>query len=96
MEVTRWVIASKKCTEHVLDCEWSPRQGCLNLCLGGWMKREDYNRKVERRGELLTRILDAAVCPKKCEDQLKLTIRDLCTRVAKYIGVDGGISEHMF
>jgi len=35
------------------------------------MKREDYNRKVETRGELLTHILDAAVCIKKCEYQLR-------------------------
>jgi len=60
------------------------------------MKREAHNRKVETRDELLTRILVAAVCIKKCEDQLRLTTRDLRTRVAKYSEVDGGFFEHLF
>ena len=58
--------------------------------------REEYNRKVDARDKFLARILDATVCIQKREDQLRLTTRDLRTRVAKCIEVDGGIFEHLF
>jgi hypothetical protein len=59
----------------------------------------DKERSVQNKGghtdELLARILDAAVCIKKREDQLRRTTRDLSTRVAKCTEVDGGILEHL-
>ena len=45
--------------------------------------------------ELLARILEAAGCIKKREDQLRRTARDLRTRVAKCSEVDGGILGHL-
>ena len=45
--------------------------------------------------ELLARILDAAVCINKSEDQLRRTARDLSTRVANCTEVDGGILEQL-
>ena len=45
--------------------------------------------------ELLASILDAAACIKKRDDQLRLTIPDLRTRVAKFTEVDGGVFEHL-
>jgi hypothetical protein len=43
----------------------------LDFCLQGWMKSEEYKRKVDTRDELLTRILDAAASIEKREDQLR-------------------------
>ena len=45
--------------------------------------------------ELLARILDAAARITKGEDQLRRATRDLRTRVAKCIEVDGGIFENL-
>jgi hypothetical protein len=59
------------------------------------MEIEVYKIKVDTRDELLARILDAAARIKKREDQLRRTIRDLRTRVAKCTEVDGGICEHL-
>ena len=67
----------------------------LEFCLWGWITNEVYKRKVVARHELLDRMLVAAVCIKKCEDQLRRRTRDLCTRVAKCTEVDGGILEHL-
>jgi len=44
---------------------------------------------------LLVRILDTGARKKESEDQLRRKIRDLRTRVAKCIEVDGGIFEHL-
>jgi hypothetical protein len=59
----------------------------------------DEERRLQNKGgytdELLARILDAAVCIKKREDQLRRTTRDLSTRVAECTEVDGGILEHL-
>jgi hypothetical protein len=63
--------------------------------LWSWTKSEVYKRKLDTRDELLARILDAAACIKKREDQLGQTLRDLSTRVAKCTEVDGGIFEHL-
>jgi hypothetical protein len=60
------------------------------------MYSEDYKRKVDTADELLVRILDAAASIKKREDQLRRTARDLHTRVAKGVEVDGEICEHLF
>jgi hypothetical protein len=59
------------------------------------MKSEVCKTKVDKRDELLARILDAAACIEKREDQLRRTTRDLHTRVAKCTEVDGGIFEHL-
>jgi len=50
---------------------------------------------VDTRDELLAGNLDAAAGTKKSEDQLRRTTRDLRTRVANCIEVDGGIFEHL-
>ena len=59
--------------------------------------RLDEERSLQNKGghtdELLARILDAAVCIKTREDQLRRTSRDLSTQVAKCTEVDGGILE---
>jgi hypothetical protein len=59
----------------------------------------DEERSLQNKGgytdELLARILDAAACIEKREDQLRRTTRDLSTRVAKCTEVDGGILEHL-
>ena len=58
------------------------------------VKSEVYKRKVETGDELHARILNAAARIKRREDQLSRT-RDLRTRAAKCIKVDGGIFEHL-
>ena len=58
-------------------------------------KSEVYKRKVDTRDELLARILDAAACIKKREDQLRRTTRDLHTPVAKFTEVDGWIFKYL-
>jgi hypothetical protein len=63
--------------------------------LWGLIKSEVYRRKVDKREELLARILDAAACIKKREDQLRRTTRDLRTLVAKCTELGGGILEHL-
>jgi hypothetical protein len=59
------------------------------------MKCEVYERKVNTGDEPLAGTLDAAAGTKKREDQFRRTTRDLRTRVAKCIEVDGGIFEHL-
>jgi hypothetical protein len=59
------------------------------------MKSGVYKLKVDTRDELLDNILDAAVCIKKREDQLKRTTRDLRTRFVKCAEVDGGIFGYL-
>jgi len=54
------------------------------------MKIEVCKIKVDTRDELLPRILYAAASIQKREDQLRRKRRDLRTRVAKCIVVDGG------
>ena len=72
----------------------SPEQTKLDFCWQGWVKGEVYKRKVNTRDELLARILDAAACIKKREDQLRQTTRDLRKRVAIYIEDEDGIFEY--
>jgi hypothetical protein len=60
------------------------------------MKSEVYQIEVERRDELLARVLYAAVHIKKCENQLRRTTRDLRTRAVNCTEVRGGIFEHRF
>jgi hypothetical protein len=72
----------------------SPDPIPFDLCLWGWMKSM-YKRKMDARGELLARILDAAARIKKREKQLRRTTRDLRTRVARCIDEVQGIFEHL-
>jgi len=67
----------------------------LDFCLWGYIKSEVYKRGMDRREELLTRILDAAARKKKHNNQLRRTTRDLRTQVAKCTGVDDWIFEHL-
>jgi hypothetical protein len=67
----------------------------LDFCLWGLAEERIYNRKVDTRDELLTRILDAAARIKKREDQLRWTTHDLRTRVAKCIEFDSEIFEYL-
>ena len=73
----------------------SPDLTPLEFCLWGWMKSEVSKRKVDTREELLALILDVAAGTKKREDQLRRKTRDIRTRVAKVIVVEGGISEYI-
>ena len=59
------------------------------------MKSDVYKRQVKTRDEILAAILDAASRIQKHEDQLRRTKRDLRTRVAKCIEVDGGIFVYL-
>ena len=67
----------------------------LDFCSWGWMKSEMYKIEVDTADELLASILDAAASIKKRDDQLRLTTRDLRTRVAKCTEVVGGVCEHL-
>jgi hypothetical protein len=59
------------------------------------MKSEVYKRRVDTREELLARILDAAACTRKREDQLRRTTCDVRTRTAKGTEVDVEIFGHI-
>ena len=60
------------------------------------MKNELHkNREVDKGDELLARILNAAACIKKREDQLRRTTRDLHTGVTKWTQVDSVIFERL-
>jgi hypothetical protein len=78
-------------TELFVSTDLSP----LDFSLCGWTKSEVYKRKVDTRDELLVRILDAAASIKKREDQFRRKTRDLRTRVAKCIDVDGEIFSNL-
>ena len=78
--------------------KWPPRSPDLtplDFCLWGLMKSEVYKKKVDARDELLVNILDVITCIKERQDALRRTTRHVFTRVAKCIGVDGGIFEHL-
>ena len=61
----------------------------------GLDEERSLQKTVDTRDELLARILDAAACINKREHQLRRTVRDLHTRVAKFIEVDSGIYEQL-
>ena len=73
---------------------WVYRRNLVRFLFVGLVKGEVYKRQVDAREELIARILDAAVLIKKPEVQLRQKTRDLRTRVAKRIEVDGGIFEN--
>jgi len=63
--------------------------------LWGWIKSEVYLRRVDKRDELLARILDAATRVIQREDQLRRKTHDPRTQIAKRVETDGGIFEHL-
>ena len=67
----------------------------IRFLLCGWMKSEVYTRKVDTAVELLARIVDAAACIKKSDDQLRRTTRHLRTPVAKFTEICGAICENL-
>jgi len=81
-------VRERSLYKHVCDSEWfcevellePPGQIKLNLCLYGWITGEVCKMYIDTPEELLARILDAAVCIKRREDQLRRTTRDLRTR----------------
>jgi hypothetical protein len=75
---------------------WISRPNYVRLLFVGLDEEQSLQNKGGYTDELLAHILHAAVCIKKREDQLRRTTRDLRTRIAKWIVVDGGIFEHLF
>ena len=84
---------NKSSYEHVTDSEWLPRRSfwvsisnSTRFLFVGWMMSEikERKKKVDIRDKLLARILDAAVCIKEREDQLRRKPCGLHTRVAKF------------
>jgi hypothetical protein len=71
------------------------RPNYVRFLFVGFNEERTLKKKYGYTDELLARILDAAVCIKKREDQLRRTTRDLRTRVAKCTEVDVGIFEHL-
>ena len=66
----------------------------LDFCLRYWTKSEVETRKVDIRTNCWHAFLDAAARINKLYHQLRRETRDLRTRVAKCVEVDGGIFEH--
>ena len=60
----------------------------------GLEKERSLRRKVDKREEMLARILTVAVHLKIREDQLRRTTHDLLTRIGKFVEVGNGIFEH--
>ena len=69
----------------------SGAQCSLDFYLWGWVKSEIYRRKLDTRGELLARIVDAAAKIKKHENQIMRTTHGLRTPLAKCTGLHCGI-----
>ena len=64
--------------------------------LWGWMKSEVYREKVNKRDELVARIMNsAAPIKQKRQDDLRRATRTVAKRVEKCIEVGGGIFEHL-
>jgi hypothetical protein len=63
-----------------------------DFCLWGWMKSEVYQQKINKRDELVARIMNsAALIKQKLQDDLRRTTHTIAKRVEKGIEVDGGI-----
>jgi hypothetical protein len=69
----------------------SPGITALNFCAWSWMKSNIYKIKVDTRYKLLAPVLDAAVHIENSEDRQRRTTRNLHTRIAKCMEVNGGI-----
>ena len=68
----------------------SPDLSPLYFCLWDWIKSEVSKIKADNPDELVARILDAAACINKGEEQLRPTTHDLRTSVAKCTDVHCG------
>jgi hypothetical protein len=77
-----------------IDLFESPDLTPLDFCLWLLIKGEIYKRKVDTRGELLARILDAATRI-KAKINWKVQQAIWGTRVEKCIEDDGRIFEHL-
>jgi len=67
-----------------------------DFCLWGWMKSEVYKEKVNRRDELVARIVNSvAIIKQERQDDLRRATRTIAKRVEKCVEVDGGIFEHL-
>ena len=64
----------------------------LDFCLWGWMKSEVYTENVNKRDELVARIMNsAALITQERQDDLRRATRTVAKRVEKCNEVDGGI-----
>jgi hypothetical protein len=64
--------------------------------LWGWLKSEVYKEKVNKRDELVARIINsAAFIKQERQDDLRRAARTIAKRVEKCVEVDGGIFEHL-
>ena len=60
------------------------------------MKSEVYKEKVNRRDELVARIVNSvAIIKQERQDDLRRATRTIAKRVEKCVEVDGGIFEHL-
>jgi len=67
-----------------------------DFCLWGWMKSEVYKEIVNRRDELVARIMNSAALTKQeRQDDHRRATRTTAKKVEKCIEVDGGIFEHL-
>jgi hypothetical protein len=67
-----------------------------DFCLWGWMKREDYKERVNKRDELVARSMNsAALIKQERQDHPRRATPTIAKRVEKCIEVDGGIFEHL-
>jgi len=73
----------------------TPDKMPLDFSLWGCMKSEVCKWNLPTGGELLARILDAAVRIKRYGDQLRQTTLNVLTEVAKCIQDDVGVSQNL-
>ena len=67
-----------------------------DFCLWGWMKSEVYKEKVNRREELVARIMNsAALIKQERQNDLRRATHTIAKRVEKCTEVDGGIFKHL-
>jgi len=67
------------------------------FCLWGQMKIKVYKEKVNRRDELVPRIMNSAAHIKEeRQDNLRRATCTVAKSVVKCIEVNGGIFEHLF
>ena len=69
---------------------WISRPNPVTFLFVGLDEKRSLQKKVDTLDELLSRILDAAARIKKCQEQLRLTTRDLRSQVEDYTEVELG------
>ena len=72
-------MVAKRERERERELFESPDPLSLDLWFWCWLKNEFYKRILDTQHEFLARILDAAACIKKREDQFRRTTRDFRT-----------------